>query len=45
MLQTTDAETDGRSPVREGEEQDPTLVRPAPALTDDEMSLEEIADG
>ena len=45
-MRTTGAATDDDgNPVQEGEEQDPTWVRPAPVLTDEDMGMEEIEQG
>ena len=45
-MQTTGAATDDdRNHVQEGEEQDPTWVRPVPVLTDEDMGMEEIEQG
>ena len=45
-MQTTGAATDDDgNPVQEGEEQDPTRVRPAPILADEDMGMEEIEQG
>ncbi|BDA44361.1 hypothetical protein COCOBI_18-1150 [Coccomyxa sp. Obi] len=44
--QTTGAATDDDgNPVQEGDEQDPTWVRPAPVLTDEDMGVEEMEQG